>query len=305
MRLPVAKDENDFKQNWNLTAGYGFGDKTSYGFHEGNDINMNGGGDIELGSPIYAMMDGEVTSVHDHTTNFGKHLHYLIKGDFGERYVHEAHCQSISVKVGDKIKEGQEIAKLGNTGTTYAHLHHAIKKKPTGIDSVATTQTQLNDGWEDPMAFYERWKTQSDDELSACMTDRNKFWQERDEARNQLSKIATKLGVVNNIDIILAEIEKVIGLDDKYLEKDKQLQDAQTKIVDLETKIKELSTANETLSADNQKLADEVKEQKSNIVEQGSLITMLTQEIDGLKASAKLPIFTGWRRKLVEFISKF
>ncbi len=40
MRYPV----NNFKTEWNTTAGNGFGVATSYGFHDGVDINDNGGG---------------------------------------------------------------------------------------------------------------------------------------------------------------------------------------------------------------------------------------------------------------------
>src|SRR3990167_3812942 len=160
MRYSVGKDKQDFINNWNLTAGNPFGIQTSYGFHEGVDINMKGGGNIELGQPIYAITDGEVTSIHDHTTGFGKHIHYLIKGAWGERYVHDAHCQEILVNIGDQVKEGQIIAKVGNTGTTYAHDHHAIKKKAAGIDNVANTLEELNEFWEDPIAFNNKYSNE-------------------------------------------------------------------------------------------------------------------------------------------------
>ena len=59
------------------------------------------------------------------------------------------------------VSENEVIAKVGNSGTTYAHIHFAIFKVdpatlPSGIDTIAKTQTQLNDWWEDPITFIER-----------------------------------------------------------------------------------------------------------------------------------------------------
>lgn len=48
MRYPV----DNYKTEWNGTAGYGFGAKTSYGFHDGVDINDNLGGNSDLGKPL-------------------------------------------------------------------------------------------------------------------------------------------------------------------------------------------------------------------------------------------------------------
>ena len=147
MRYPY----DNFPEDWNTEAGYNFGDPTSYGFHDGFDINDKLGGNSDLGKPIYAIADGEITSIHTHTSKptFGNHVHYLIKGDWGERYIHHAHCQEIFVKIGDFIKEGQKIATIGNSGTEYAHDHWACKKQPTGVDGLATTKERLA-LWEDP-----------------------------------------------------------------------------------------------------------------------------------------------------------
>lgn len=152
MRYPY----DNFPKGWSLTAGYGFGAPTSYGFHEAQDVNNLGGGNSDYGLPIYCIADGEVTSVHNHATNFGNHLHYYIVGPWGERWVHHAHCSEIFVKVGDKVKEGQLIAKIGNSGTQYAHDHWAIKKQPTGIDSIAKTRAEL-EMWEDPVKFVSKY----------------------------------------------------------------------------------------------------------------------------------------------------
>lgn len=157
MRYP----HDDFYTQYNTTAGYGFGAVTSYGFHEGVDVNDNLGGNSDLGKPIYAIADGVVTSVHSHSTKptFGNHIHYKIDGPWGTRWVHHAHCNQILVAIGDQVKEGQLIARIGNSGTDWAHDHWAIKKQPTGIDAIAKTAEQLQ-MWEDPVRFVKAWMSQ-------------------------------------------------------------------------------------------------------------------------------------------------
>lgn len=166
MRYPV----NDFKTHWNVSAGYGFGKQVSANyFHEGVDINKNGGGNIELGEPIFTIAKGKLVYYHkaSHPTrNFGYHSVYEIEGPWGKRWVHQAHCmEDITTGVQD-LTEGQQIARVGNSGTTYAHIHFAIFKVdpatlPQGIDTIATNKQQLNAWWENPITFIETYMTNS------------------------------------------------------------------------------------------------------------------------------------------------
>lgn len=151
MRYPT----NEFSSKWYIALG--FGEKATYGFHEAVDLNLKTGGDTDLGESLLAICNGQVTSVHEHTTipSFGKHLHVKFESPYGSRWVHYAHCQEILVKEGDLVTEGQLVAKLGKTGTTVAHCHFAIKNQPTGIDGIAKTQEDLLK-WEDPIAFIEK-----------------------------------------------------------------------------------------------------------------------------------------------------
>lgn len=152
MRLPV----NEYDKWYIATQ---FGEKVDYGYHEAVDLNLKTGGDTDLGQPLYAIADGEVTSVHNHTAipTFGNHVHIKHDGPWGTVYSHYAHCFSIAVKVGDKVSEGQEIAKVGKSGTTAAHSHFAIKLQPTGIDAVAHTKEELKK-WTDPIAFINKYQ---------------------------------------------------------------------------------------------------------------------------------------------------
>src|SRR3990167_11903 len=147
MRWPVDKWENWYDAQ-------PFGKKTSYCYHDGSDLNLKSGGDSDLGQPIYAIADGEVTSVHSHIgkPTFGNHVHIRHDGTFGSVYCHYAHCDFIPLKIGDRVKEGQKVATLGKTGTDFAHLHWAIKVEPTGVDGIAKTLDDLKK-WIDPIKF--------------------------------------------------------------------------------------------------------------------------------------------------------
>lgn len=166
MRYPAGKDYKDYLNNWYIAQG--FGAKTSYGLHEGIDLNLKTGGDTDLGQPLYCIADGEVTSAHEHATGFGKHLHISHKGEWGTVFSHYAHCQEIKVKVGDLVKEGQVIATLGKSGTEAAHLHFAIKKQPTGVDAVVKDATALL-MWENPTEFLNTWGGNMTNELQECL----------------------------------------------------------------------------------------------------------------------------------------
>lgn len=154
MIYPTAKTKKEFDAKWYNAQE--FGTKTSYGYHEADDINLKTGGDTDLGQPLYAIADGEITSVcttHP-TKNFGLHLHLKFEVKEGTRWAHYAHCKAILVKEGDKVKEGEKIAELGKSGTTAAHLHFAIKNAATGIEGIAKTKEDLKK-WENPIPFIE------------------------------------------------------------------------------------------------------------------------------------------------------
>lgn len=159
MRFP----HNNFPQDWSLTAGYDFGDPTSYGFHDGIDVNDKGGGDSDLGKPIFAEADGIVDLIHNHTAKntFGNHYFLKVEGPWGVRWFHHAHCQQIFVKQGEFVKEGQLIAKIGNSGTPYAHDHWACCKELVvdNRDNVANSEAELNRYWEDPYEFIKKWQS--------------------------------------------------------------------------------------------------------------------------------------------------
>jgi murein DD-endopeptidase MepM/ murein hydrolase activator NlpD len=86
-------------------------------------------------TPVLAAADGIVTFVQDDSNIGGPYLSYwdytnfiTIEHSNGEysRYDHLEY-QSTKVRVGQKVKSGQEIAKIGMTGYTYIpHLHFQV-----------------------------------------------------------------------------------------------------------------------------------------------------------------------------------
>lgn len=101
---------------------------------------------VEFDRPILAILDGEVVDLKDDATKGGddekytayKYQNYItIKHERGEfsQYVHLDHRSSL-VKIGEKVKRGQPIAKsIGMIGcTTSPHLHLMVYvKKGNGL----------------------------------------------------------------------------------------------------------------------------------------------------------------------------
>lgn len=54
MRYPVGQSgtREEYDKLW--YSAQGFGAKTSYGFHEGEDFNLKTGGDTDLGQPLFS-----------------------------------------------------------------------------------------------------------------------------------------------------------------------------------------------------------------------------------------------------------
>jgi murein DD-endopeptidase MepM/ murein hydrolase activator NlpD len=106
----------------------GFGGKNH---HLGDDWNGKGGGNSDLGHPIYAASNGYVSEATDKKGGWGRVIrivHYH-NGIFYESLY--AHCDTTFIKAGDWVKRGQKIATIGNNNGMYlAHLHYEIRSKP-------------------------------------------------------------------------------------------------------------------------------------------------------------------------------
>ena len=108
---------------------------STYGFRETStgDVPKNHTGtDIAAvtGTKIKSATDGQVVLASEEG-DYGKH----IKIQIGEVSIIYAHCNSLYVKEGDMITQGQEIAEVGSTGnSTGPHLHFEIRIAERTVD---------------------------------------------------------------------------------------------------------------------------------------------------------------------------
>ena len=97
-------------------------------FHYGMDFTA------ARGTPIYASGDGVVTRADSRSTGFGRH----IRIDHGFGYVSlYAHLYKYNVKRGQRVKRGDVIGFVGNTGRSAApHLHYEIYKDGVRVNPI-------------------------------------------------------------------------------------------------------------------------------------------------------------------------
>ena len=86
------------------------------------------------GVPIYATGDGEVVRADNRSSGFGKH----IRIDHGYGYITiYAHLSKYNVSKGQKVKRGDLIGFVGNTGRSEApHLHYEVRKDGDRINPI-------------------------------------------------------------------------------------------------------------------------------------------------------------------------
>jgi murein DD-endopeptidase MepM/ murein hydrolase activator NlpD len=101
--------------------------------HLGEDWDGVGGGDTDLGDPIYCIGDGVVVFARDCHMGWGNVV--IVRHAYREAGLTRnidslyAHLQRILVRRGQAVKRGQQIATLGNAHGLYdAHLHFEIRK---------------------------------------------------------------------------------------------------------------------------------------------------------------------------------
>lgn len=103
--------------------------------HLGEDWNGRGGGNTDLGDPVYSIAHGVVVYSADYRAGWGnviivRHAYrekngriYFIDSQYG-------HLQKRLVRAGQKVKRGEKIGTIGRgpRNMYYAHLHFEIRK---------------------------------------------------------------------------------------------------------------------------------------------------------------------------------
>ncbi len=84
-----------------------------------------------IGTPVMATADGEVVTAKITKAGYGYGKHIIIKHDDQYQTLY-AQLSELDVKVGDIIKKGQIIGKVGSSGqSTAPHLHYEVLKDGT------------------------------------------------------------------------------------------------------------------------------------------------------------------------------
>ena len=86
------------------------------------------------GTPIIATGDAKVKKILKKRTGYGHHI--ILDHGYGYQTLY-AHMSKIEVKVGQKVKKGEVIGKVGNTGTSTApHLHYEVINKNKKVNPI-------------------------------------------------------------------------------------------------------------------------------------------------------------------------
>ncbi|MCD4790934.1 MAG: M23 family metallopeptidase [Bacteroidales bacterium] len=97
-------------------------------FHPGIDFSA------PIGTKIYATGNGVVKDVRRSRRGYGNRL--LIDHGYGYETMY-AHIHEFKVKKGQKVKRGQLIATVGNTGkSTAPHLHYEVRRNGKKINPI-------------------------------------------------------------------------------------------------------------------------------------------------------------------------
>lgn len=112
-----------------VASGYGYRIHPIYKvrkLHTGMDFTA------PTGTEIFATGDGEVVEVESSNNGYGKHV--IIRHGFGYETLY-AHMSRILVRKGQKVKRGEIIGLIGNTGTSVGpHLHYEVIQNGTKVN---------------------------------------------------------------------------------------------------------------------------------------------------------------------------
>jgi len=97
-------------------------------FHAGMDFTA------PTGTEIYATGNGRIETVNSSKRGLGNHI--IVDHGFGYSTVY-AHLDRFNIRQGQKVKRGDVIGYVGNTGLSVApHLHYEVKLNGVNVDPV-------------------------------------------------------------------------------------------------------------------------------------------------------------------------
>jgi murein DD-endopeptidase MepM/ murein hydrolase activator NlpD len=176
-------------QGWYVAAG--FCEQYQLGIHPGEDWNGRGGGNTDLGQPLYAIGAGRVVHARHESGPWGGVV--LIEHWFYEnhqlRRIHSlsAHLSRIDVEAGQEVTRRQLIGAIGqDPGRSYpAHLHLEIRRDLTLAPTYWPSSHDRDEAWVrehylPPTAFIEAHRELPnpwhEEALLLIEQDRNRLW---------------------------------------------------------------------------------------------------------------------------------
>lgn len=107
-------------------------------FHAGMDFTA------PTGTEVYATGNGTISTVNSSKRGLGNHI--IINHGFGYSTVY-AHLNGFNIRQGQKVKRGDVIGYVGNTGLSVApHLHYEVKLNGVNVDPVNYYFNDLSPG---------------------------------------------------------------------------------------------------------------------------------------------------------------
>jgi uncharacterized Fe-S cluster-containing radical SAM superfamily protein len=110
-----------------------------------------------------------------------------------------------------------------------------------------------------------------------------------------LQKVCGTLNIGASMDILQAEVEKLIKLEDLVTEKEKKLEESQVKIQDLQGKLDSLMGNQLELKEENTALKTKIEEADDKIKDQGTKITDISNELKELSQKITVDGASGWQ----------
>ena len=162
--LCPLQNQATLKQTWmqvrpKITQQFGLNPAVyaKFGMQGHNGIDYR----CEIGTPVYAPMDGVIQVVDSIGDGYG--LHIRIRNDFKDLECVLGHLSNVEVTNGQRINIGQKIAESGNSGfSTGPHLHEGYRRIiPNTGDVWSWKVADLNNGFKgyfDHLEFSITWK---------------------------------------------------------------------------------------------------------------------------------------------------
>ncbi len=122
-----------------FSSGYGFRNDP---IHQTRRMHWGVDFSAPQNTPIYATANGSVTKATYSPGGYGYHI--KIDHGFGYETLY-GHMNKYIVKIGQKVKRGEIIGYVGNTGkSTAPHLHYEVHKNKKKIDPVHFFSSELS-----------------------------------------------------------------------------------------------------------------------------------------------------------------